>query len=446
MSSNAPSPLLPRPEPRIINVDRTIASKSGARFPVKGFVAPGFEAVGTAFEKNFAEDRELGSSCCVYHRGRVVVDLVGGWRDTARTVPYDFGTIHVVHSSGKILAAIVAVQSIGLGAFEYDDRIAYVWPEFGVGGKEKVTVKELLEHSAELTLTENLPKLAELIAKQPHNHGGKTTRAYHAITKDWFLGEVIRRTRGASIGQIMLQLGHELGTRAYCGLPPAADAFRCPVVDSDFRRTVDAATPADNPAARSLNDSQPIPTEPTTVPGGINSNNLSILRGESASGFCVTNGHGLATYAAVMANGGWLNGKRVVSHAAWERAFRFEEENRTQRDLHVGLVLSVTHSGMVKSNPGTNWPQVIIDYSDVKRPRIKKYPPVPKEKEFTWYGWFGLGGSHIQCNPDYNVAAGYAPNLLEPGINGDERGRSICVAIAESVLVIEAGSGKESKI
>lgn len=76
-----------------------------------------------------------------------------------------------------------------------DDRISAYWPDFGAGAKGKVTVKEMLEHSggvawldpeyqptAEMTLTENLPMLARHIAGQPHNQGGKTTRAYHAIT------------------------------------------------------------------------------------------------------------------------------------------------------------------------------------------------------------------------------------------------------------------------
>lgn len=79
--------------------------------------------------------------------GRIVVDLVGGWQDPAMTKPYDFGTIHAVHSSGKTVAAITALQAISEGKFDFDDRVASIWKEFGQGNKDKVTVKELLEHS-----------------------------------------------------------------------------------------------------------------------------------------------------------------------------------------------------------------------------------------------------------------------------------------------------------
>ena len=36
-------------------------------------------------------------------KGEIVVDLVGGWQDKAMVLPYEFGTIHAVHSSGKTL-------------------------------------------------------------------------------------------------------------------------------------------------------------------------------------------------------------------------------------------------------------------------------------------------------------------------------------------------------
>jgi CubicO group peptidase (beta-lactamase class C family) len=43
--------------------------------------------------------------------------------------------------------AITTLQAISEGKFDFDDRIAKIWPEFGCENKEKVTVKELLEHS-----------------------------------------------------------------------------------------------------------------------------------------------------------------------------------------------------------------------------------------------------------------------------------------------------------
>lgn len=62
----APNPVLPRPAPSTINVNKTVKSKSGKSFPIKGYVAKGFEPVLEAFEGNFVADKELGSSCCTF--------------------------------------------------------------------------------------------------------------------------------------------------------------------------------------------------------------------------------------------------------------------------------------------------------------------------------------------------------------------------------------------
>ena len=55
---------------------------------VNGHVAPGFEAVRDAFERNFAHRHELGGACCVNHQGKKVVDLWGGIRNQATGEPW----------------------------------------------------------------------------------------------------------------------------------------------------------------------------------------------------------------------------------------------------------------------------------------------------------------------------------------------------------------------
>ena len=51
--------------------------------PVSGDVSTGFDEVRDAFTENFTRRGELGGACCVYHRGRKVVDLWGGIRNEA---------------------------------------------------------------------------------------------------------------------------------------------------------------------------------------------------------------------------------------------------------------------------------------------------------------------------------------------------------------------------
>lgn len=62
---------------------------------IGGEVAPGFERVRDAFSKNFSrteEPIERGPGLAVYHRGRQVVDLWGGFADAAGTRPWTENT------------------------------------------------------------------------------------------------------------------------------------------------------------------------------------------------------------------------------------------------------------------------------------------------------------------------------------------------------------------
>ena len=54
---------------------------------IHGSVSSGFEEVETEFRRNFAERDELGAACTIYHQGKKVVDLWGGYRDDATLAP-----------------------------------------------------------------------------------------------------------------------------------------------------------------------------------------------------------------------------------------------------------------------------------------------------------------------------------------------------------------------
>ncbi|TMM13531.1 MAG: beta-lactamase family protein, partial [Actinobacteria bacterium] len=72
---------------------------------MNGHVAPGFERVADEFARNFRERRELGAACAVYLGGEKVVDLWGGYRDRARSKPWEEDTLVIVYSTSKGLAA-----------------------------------------------------------------------------------------------------------------------------------------------------------------------------------------------------------------------------------------------------------------------------------------------------------------------------------------------------
>jgi CubicO group peptidase (beta-lactamase class C family) len=69
------------------------------RVAIEGHVSPGFVAVREAFVENFIQRGERGGACCVYLRGRKVVDLWGGVRNKSTGEPWEQDTIPGVAAS-----------------------------------------------------------------------------------------------------------------------------------------------------------------------------------------------------------------------------------------------------------------------------------------------------------------------------------------------------------
>ena len=169
---------------------------------VEGEVRPGFQAVREAFAQNFSRRRELGGACCVYYHGEKVVDLWGGVRDAASGAPWEEGTMVLVHSTTKGLAAMTLALAHARGWLDYDERVARYWPEFAQQGKESVTVRQLLAHQAGLFALDAPPdrallrdpdRLAAMLARQKPAWTPGTRQGYHAITLGYYESELLRR-------------------------------------------------------------------------------------------------------------------------------------------------------------------------------------------------------------------------------------------------------------
>src|SRR6202011_5138300 len=106
-----------------------------------------------AFAANFAREgdyQEVGASFSEFHRGHCVVDLWGGLADPARAIRWTRGTLANVWSSTKGIVAVAVALCVERGLIRYEDRIANVWPEFAAGGKDTVTLAQVMSHQAGL--------------------------------------------------------------------------------------------------------------------------------------------------------------------------------------------------------------------------------------------------------------------------------------------------------
>ena len=126
-----------------------------------GSEAPGvvadFSAVSAAIEKAIGEKKLPGAVLVVGHGGKVVFEQAYGVRKYAgepgldgkpsAAEPMTVDTIFDMASLTKCLATATAVmQLVEEGKVDVDAPVVKYLPEFGVNGKEKVTVRELLTH------------------------------------------------------------------------------------------------------------------------------------------------------------------------------------------------------------------------------------------------------------------------------------------------------------
>ena len=87
-------------------------------------MSAGLGAVRDAFAEKFSPQHELGGAYCVYHRGQKVVDLWGGVRNKSTGEPWQEGTMVLVYSATKGLAAMTLAVAHSRG-------YAYVTSQMG---------------------------------------------------------------------------------------------------------------------------------------------------------------------------------------------------------------------------------------------------------------------------------------------------------------------------
>lgn len=192
-------------------------------------VAPGWEPVRAAFLEGFDKGEEHGAGCAVYHRGRLVVDLMGGWRDKEHTDPYDNDALQVVFSTTKGITSLAVAMCVERGLLDYSERVVTYWPEFAQQGKGDITVAQLLSHRAGLYTVDGPISLEEALdwdtvttrlAATAPLFPVDSTHGYHAITFGWLAGELVRRVTGKSIGQFVRdEMVAPLGAEFHIGLP-----------------------------------------------------------------------------------------------------------------------------------------------------------------------------------------------------------------------------------
>jgi CubicO group peptidase (beta-lactamase class C family) len=260
---------------------------------------------------------ERGMQVAVYRRGELVVDAVAGIADpaTGRLVTSDtpFYNFSIVKGAAATLAHVFVVR----GLFGYDTPLVDVWPEFGAHGKQKVTVRHVLSHTAGVpgipldTTPEDLcdwDKMCAAIAGSELWWEPGTKIGYHAYTFGYIIGEVIRRTTGKAISQVLMdEISAPLGVadELYFGMP-RSEHHRLAVLE-DAAVAVAGAMPA-MPPDLPMFKAGPMTLFPTAQLG----NRADILAADIPAGG-KTSARAIARmYAALL---GEVDGVRLISPA-----------------------------------------------------------------------------------------------------------------------------------
>ncbi|MDJ0836852.1 MAG: serine hydrolase domain-containing protein [Acidobacteriota bacterium] len=174
---------------------------------VHGSYDPAFKSVYEAFCENFETRNEVGASTSLVIEGKTVVDLWGGYADEAKTRPWHRNTVVALQSIIKGVAAICAHILVDRGLLDLDQPVANYWPEFGQAGKEKITVDELLSHQAGLAFPDHAREgdwvrwemMLRALERQESEPGRIRRPAYHSSTYGFLVSELVKRISGKPI-------------------------------------------------------------------------------------------------------------------------------------------------------------------------------------------------------------------------------------------------------
>ncbi len=398
---------------------------------ISGWVAPGFEEVRAAFQANFDAGIEVGAAFGAYHRGQKVVDLWGGISDARTEKPWEEDSLVLVYSTTKGVVAMCANRLAQQGAIDVEAPVAKYWPEFAQGGKESITVADLLSHRAGLAWVDGTMSfedmlrwdaVVEALERQVPSWPPGTAHGYHATTYGWLVGEVVRRVTGMSVGTYLrTEIAGPLGADFFIGLPASEEPRVARLVS--FIEGLKAGLPA---------ESAPRSGDPTNT--GPDLSELATL----AESYLAPDG---PLFKALMAPGGALADEQVWHspqlHAAEIPAAGGITDARSLALLYgacVHDVTTVTGDTFRVLTPEqveravtqeTQGPDVVLMGLDLQwglgfnvNSGLIGAAGLGGPKAF---GHFGMGGSAGWADPDLQLGMGYVMNRMQIGTTGDLR-------------------------
>jgi CubicO group peptidase (beta-lactamase class C family) len=385
---------------------------------VEGSCKAGFERVGEAFARNFSEKGEIGASVCLTVGGETVVDLWAGFADAKTRAPWTRDTVSIVFSCTKGATALSAHMLASRGKLDLDAPVTELWPEFGQKGKDAVTTRMMLDHSAAVPALRAKVKdtgpyewdyMTQRLAEEEPFWKPGTRNGYHGLTFGWTVGEMVRRATGKSLGTFFQdEVAKPLGLDFWIGSPEAIEPRVAPMMPYSYK-----ADQAVTPFLRDLaTDKQSIPALFYFNAGAILGGGLNTRAGHAAeigAANGITNARGLAGMYAPLAQGGGklVDAKTLVRMGEVSMATHDDATLRIPTRFALGFMKSMDNRKRSVGAKifGEDCDSVIMSSAA--------------------FGHVGAGGSLGFADPVAGLSFGYTMNRMGPGLLMNERGQPL---------------------
>ena len=358
---------------------------------------PGIERanliVRRAIEEVIAQGREIGVQVAAYRGGELAVDTWAGLADPATASKVDGDTLFNVYSVTKAVAATALHVQADRGLIDYDAPVARYWPEYGTRGKTRTTVRDVLTHRAcvpqmpQGVTPERMCDWAwmtqAIAALEPLAEPGTRTM-YLSMTFGWIIGELVVRTdpRRRSLGRfIREEIAQPLGIRdLWVGIPDE--------VEGRIAKQIDAMVPIPSEYLPPLFLAS-MPPQVALSP--VVFEQPAVRRAEVAGVGGIFTARSEARFWAMLANGGELNGVRILSKSLVDTLNTPRANSDEPDPVMFGIPLPISIGGFWLGGP---------------------YPPVCSAQSPRALCHPGQGGSIGWADPDENVAVAICHNRL----------------------------------
>ena len=181
---------------------------------LNGDAHPLFAPVVSYFGQLFNSGSRGGGALAVRWHGRPVVDVWAGFADRRLSQPWERDTVTVCFSTTKGVAFTVIHRLADRGLVDYEAPVASYWPEFGVAGKQAITVRQLLSHQAGLhSMVDLVDRFADPIEQvaplwnhwhRPNIHWFPGGHIGYAVRRDvrWFVDAAFIRSGCFHLGTV----------------------------------------------------------------------------------------------------------------------------------------------------------------------------------------------------------------------------------------------------